>query len=101
MRLHDQVILITGSTTGIGEHMARRFIAEGAKVILHGRDAGRGEALRAELGPERAAFHCGDLADASYPEQLAGDSLASFGRIDALVNNAALTTRGGNGRGVF
>lgn len=94
MRLHDQVILITGSTTGIGEHMARRFIAEGAKVILHGRDAGRGEALRAELGPERAAFQCGDLADASYPEQLAHDSLASFGRIDALVNNAALTTRG-------
>jgi NAD(P)-dependent dehydrogenase (short-subunit alcohol dehydrogenase family) len=35
MRLKDEVILITGSTTGIGEFMARRFVAEGAKVILH------------------------------------------------------------------
>jgi len=93
MRLQDQIILITGSTTGIGEHMARRFVAEGAKVVLHGRDAVRGEALRQELGVERAAFCQGDLADASYPEQLAAEALAAFGRIDALVNNAALTTR--------
>jgi NAD(P)-dependent dehydrogenase (short-subunit alcohol dehydrogenase family) len=93
MRLQDQIILITGSTTGIGEHMARRFVAEGAKVILHGRDAVRGQALRQELGVERTAFCQGDLADASYPEQLASEALAAFGRIDALVNNAALTHR--------
>lgn len=93
MRLQDQIILITGSTTGIGEHMARRFVAEGAKVILHGRDAVRGEALRRELGEDKTAFCQGDLADASYPEQLAAQALAAFGRIDALVNNAALTTR--------
>ncbi|MCB1224226.1 MAG: SDR family NAD(P)-dependent oxidoreductase [Verrucomicrobiales bacterium] len=93
MRLQDQVILITGSTTGIGEHMARRFVAEGARVILQGRNAERGEALRQELGAERAAFCQGDLADAAYPAQLAEQALAAFGRIDALVNNAALTTR--------
>lgn len=93
MRLQDQIILITGSTTGIGEHMARRFVAEGAKVILHGRDAVRGEALRRELGEDKSVFCQGDLADASYPEQLAAQALAAFGRIDALVNNAALTTR--------
>ena len=51
MRLQDQVILITGSTTGIGAAMARRFVTEGARVILHGRDTARGEALRQELGP--------------------------------------------------
>ena len=45
MRLKDRIILVTGSTTGIGEHMARRFVAEGAKVILHGRNAERGAAL--------------------------------------------------------
>ena len=44
MRLKDRIILVTGSTTGIGEHMARRFVAEGAKVILHGRNAERGAA---------------------------------------------------------
>jgi len=94
MRLQDEVILITGSTTGIGEHMARRFVAEGAKVILHGRDADRGHALREELGPDHAAFCQGDLADSAYPEKLAADALAAFGRVNGLVNNAALTTRG-------
>jgi NAD(P)-dependent dehydrogenase (short-subunit alcohol dehydrogenase family) len=56
MRLQDQVILITGSTTGIGAAMARRFVAEGACVILHGRDVARGEKLREELGAENTAF---------------------------------------------
>jgi NAD(P)-dependent dehydrogenase (short-subunit alcohol dehydrogenase family) len=93
MRLQDQVILITGSTTGIGEHMARRFVAEGARVILHGRDAARGEALRNELGTDKAAFCQGNLADAEYPEKLAADAIAAFGKVDALVNNAALTNR--------
>jgi NAD(P)-dependent dehydrogenase (short-subunit alcohol dehydrogenase family) len=93
MRLQDQVILITGSTTGIGEFMARRFVAEGAKVILHGRDAARGEALCQELGKDKAAFCQGDLADAAYPAKLAADAIAAFGKVDALVNNAALTNR--------
>ncbi len=93
MRLQDQVILITGSTTGIGEHMARRFVKEGAKVILHGRDAARGAALRRELGDDVTAFCQGSLEDAAYPEKLAADAIAAFGKVDALVNNAALTTR--------
>ena len=93
MRLKDKVILVTGSTTGIGEGIARRFVAEGAKVILHGRNAERGHALRQELGEENAAFCQGDLGDAAYPEQLANDALAAFGRIDGLVNNAGLVTR--------
>ena len=93
MRLSNQVILITGSTTGIGEFMARRFVAEGARVILHGRDAKRGEALKAELGSDKAAFIQGDLAHADDPERLAEAAVKCFGQIDALVNNAALTTR--------
>jgi NAD(P)-dependent dehydrogenase (short-subunit alcohol dehydrogenase family) len=93
MRLKDDVILITGSTQGIGEFMARRFIAEGAKVILHGRDVKRATALREELGMDRTAFCQGDLADPAYPDQLAAEALAAFGQINALVNNAALTNR--------
>ena len=93
MRLKDKVILVTGSTTGIGEGIARRFVAEGAKVILHGRNDERGNALRQELGSENAAFCQGDLGDAEYPEQLAKDALAAFGRVDGLVNNAGLVTR--------
>ncbi len=93
MRLHDHVILVTGSTTGIGAAMARRFVAEGACVILHGRDAARGGTLRTELGPERTAFIAGDLADPAHPEQLAEAAMQCFGKLDALVNNAALTAR--------
>ncbi len=93
MRLENQHILITGSTTGIGEHMARRFIAEGAKVILHGRNVERAQALRKELGEAATAFVQGDLGDAEDLERMAAEAHEAFGQIDALVNNAALTTR--------
>jgi len=93
MRLHDRIILITGSTTGIGAAMARRFVEEGARVILHGRDAARGESLRRELGADRTAFLTGDLADAGCPAELAAAAVACFGGLDAVVNNAALTAR--------
>ena len=93
MRLQDQVILITGSCTGIGEFMARRFVAEGARVILHGLETERGEALRQELGTDKAAFCQGNLADPEVPAKLAADAIAAFGKIDALVNNAAMTNR--------
>jgi NAD(P)-dependent dehydrogenase (short-subunit alcohol dehydrogenase family) len=93
MRLHERIILITGSTTGIGAAMARRFVVEGARVVLHGRDAARGESLRRELGTDRAAFLTGDLADERCPAELAAAAAACFGGLDALVNNAALTAR--------
>ena len=93
MRLKDRIILVTGSTTGTGEGIVRRFVAEGAKVILHGRNAERGNALRQQLGEDKSTFCQGDLGDAEYPEQLANDALAAFGRIDGLVNNAGLVTR--------
>lgn len=93
MRLHDRIILITGSTTGIGAAMARRFVEEGARVVIHGRDAARGESLRRELGTDRAAFLTGDLADAGCPAELAAAAVACFGGLDAVVNNAALTAR--------
>ena len=93
MRLKDKVVLVTGSTTGIGEGIVRRFVAEGARVIVHGRNAARGNALCQELGDENTAFCQGDLGEAGYPERLANDALAAFGRIDGLVNNAGLVTR--------
>jgi len=92
MRLKDKVILVTGSTTGIGEAIARRVHQEGAKVLLHGRDAERGEAIVAELG-DRARFSSGDLADCNVPNQLVGKVVAEFGQLDAVVNNAAWVVR--------
>jgi NAD(P)-dependent dehydrogenase (short-subunit alcohol dehydrogenase family) len=92
MRLKDKVILITGSTTGIGEAIARRAVGEGARVLVHGRDEQRGKALVAELG-ERAALHVDDIADPDAPERMIGAAIRAFGRLDGLVNNAAAVTR--------
>lgn len=92
MRLKDQVIVVTGSTAGIGEAMARRFIAEGASVLIHGRDKDRGQALAAELG-RKAAFHADDIADPLAPDRLVAAALKAFGKIDSVVNNAAWIVR--------
>ncbi len=92
MRLKDKIILITGSTTGIGEATARRFVAEGAKVILHGLEPALGEKVLADLGP--AAFlHCSDLGQPAAAQELIDASIKHFGRLDGIVNNAATTRR--------
>lgn len=92
MRLKDKVILVTGSTTGIGEAIARRCVAEGGRVVIHGRDGARGEQLVAELG-EGAALHIDDLADSTAPQRLIDATIRAFGKLDGLVNNAAYIVR--------
>ncbi len=91
-RLKDKVVLITGSTTGIGEAMARLFISEGAQVVLHGLEADLGARLAAELG-SATTFLQGDLADPMVPGRLVQAALRAFGKLDSLVNNAACTAR--------
>ena len=92
MNLKDKAIIVTGSTTGIGEAVARRCVAEGAQVLVHGRDAERGASVAAELGTN-AVFHQDDLADPDAPERLAEAARSAFGRIDGIVNNAAWVIR--------
>lgn len=92
-RLKYKVILVTGSATGIGEGMARRFVSEGAVVMLHDRQADGLQALAAELGND-TAFVIGDLEDHAVSARLIEQTVARFGRIDGLVNNAAVKTRG-------
>ena len=82
-------ILVTGATSGFGEAIARRFIADGHRVIATGRRVGRLAALHQELGPALFAFPL----DVTHPETVAGlpDSLPDAWRtIDVLVNNAGL-----------
>lgn len=92
MKLKDKVIIVTGSTTGIGEAVARRCVAEGARVLVHGRDEARARQLVDELG-EGAVYHIDDLAEAEAAERIVAAALAAFGRIDGLVNNAAFIVR--------
>ncbi|MBI2498087.1 MAG: SDR family oxidoreductase [Opitutae bacterium] len=88
MRLQDKVIIITGSTNGIGQAIAERCVAEGARVLVHGRDRAHGEAVVARLG-DRAALHLDNLADPAAAGRIVDATRQAFGRIDAVVNNAA------------
>ena len=92
MRLKDKVIIVTGATTGIGRAIAERAVAEGAKVLVHGINRAEGEELVKKLGPA-AALHIDDLVDPATPGRIAAAAMAAFGRIDAIVNNAAIVPR--------
>src|SRR4051794_25705249 len=93
MRLHEKVILVTGSTTGIGEAIARRIVAEGGHAVIHGRDANRGQAVLNQLG-DRARFIRADLEDPAAASTIVDAVIKEFGRLDGLVNNAACVARG-------
>ena len=93
MRLSGKAIIITGSTTGIGEAMARRFVEEGARVLVHGLESDLGEKVFRDLGSDKAALHIGDLADPEVPARLVQAAVWAFGRLDAVVNNAAWIVR--------
>lgn len=90
--LSDKIVLVTGSTTGIGEAVVRRCIEEGAKVMIHGRSQDRAETLSQEFG-DSAAFVIADLLEPDSPQRIIDAVQDRFGRLDAIVNNAALTTR--------
>lgn len=92
IRLKDKVILVTGSTTGIGEAIARRVIVEGGRVMIHGRDIERGQTLVAELGPN-SRFSRADLADPTAIPGIVDAIVDAFGHLDGIVNNAASVAR--------
>ncbi|MFC4871854.1 SDR family NAD(P)-dependent oxidoreductase [Negadavirga shengliensis] len=89
MRLKDKVIVITGSTTGIGKAIAQRCVKEGAKVVVHGLEEAWGQEVLRELGEDNAALHIEDLTQDGCAERLVKTALNRFGKLDALVNNAA------------
>ena len=90
--LDGRIVLVTGSTTGIGEATARLCANEGARVMIHGRDEDRARALAADLG-DAASYVLGDVGDPAVCEGVVDETVKQFGAIDGVVNNAALTWR--------
>lgn len=90
--LKDKVILVTGSTGGIGLEIAKACVEAGAKVMLHGRRKEEAEYQSQQLG-DNASFILGDLEDPETPKKIIDTVLQQFGRLDGLVNNAGLSPR--------
>jgi glucose 1-dehydrogenase len=93
----DRVALVTGANTGIGLAIAERFLADGWKLGYATQDdeeqhRGPLEDLRKQYGEERIHWVWGSIADPDVPERLVDEAVQSLGRLDALVNNAGLST---------
>jgi NAD(P)-dependent dehydrogenase (short-subunit alcohol dehydrogenase family) len=95
MRLKDKVILVTGSTTGIGEGIVRLCGREGATMVVHGTREPAAKELVADLAKQKikASYVIAALDDPAAPEKIIEHVIATHGRIDGLVNNAAVMTR--------
>ena len=90
-RLSGKVALVTGGARGIGLAIARRFVAEGARVVIGDIDAAEAFSAAAALGPETAVLGRSlDITEEKQIEATVGDTEARFGRLDILVNNAAI-----------
>src|SRR3954470_14857453 len=84
-----RVVIVTGAWRGLGRAAAQRFYERGASVAVNVRDRARAEELAASMG-ERALPVPGDVATDGVAEEIVRMTLERFGRIDVIVNNAAL-----------
>ncbi|HEY4073132.1 MAG TPA: glucose 1-dehydrogenase [Herbaspirillum sp.] len=102
-RLQDRVAIITGGAHGIGKAYAQRFVQEGAKVVIADIDGEAAEQAAQEIN-DAGGVAIGmrvDIADLTLCRKMAQTTFDTFGRIDALVNNAALFSRIPMTRGRF
>jgi NAD(P)-dependent dehydrogenase (short-subunit alcohol dehydrogenase family) len=92
MRFAGKVVAVTGGGSGIGRETAARFVAEGASVVINGRDLAKLETAANEIDPSGAkvAVSAGDIADPATGEALVDLAVSRFGGLDVLVNNAGV-----------
>ncbi len=97
MRLENKVAVVTGAGSGFGEGIARRFAAEGARVIVNDVNSEAGERVAAAVVAEglEAKFIKADVSKSEAVKGLVDGAVAAFGRLDIMVNNAGIAQRAG------
>ena len=90
--LQGRVALITGAAAGFGEAIARRFVAEGAKVLVADLDGARAQDVASSLGESARAVRC-DVSRRADVDAAEAACVEAFGGVDILVNNAGTTHR--------
>jgi NAD(P)-dependent dehydrogenase (short-subunit alcohol dehydrogenase family) len=90
MKLENKVAIVTGGAHGIGLAIAKRYVAEGARVVIADIDAAAGEVAAVALGAGKCAFVATDVGDAAGTERLVVETCRAFGNVDILVNNAGI-----------
>ncbi|MDB5893002.1 MAG: fabG [Rhodoferax sp.] len=95
MRIPDKVIIVTGAGGGIGEGIAKRLAAEGAKVVVNDINSSLGEKVVAEINAASgtASFFAADVTKSDDMKALVDTAVQRYGKLDVMVNNAGWTHR--------
>lgn len=93
-RFTGKVVIVTGAGSGIGAATARRFLKEGAFVVLNGRREHKLHETLQGLDSTRSLVHPGDVSDEAYVQALVAETVNRFGKLDVLVNNAGMAAFG-------
>uniref|UniRef100_A0A1I7SKC7 SDR family NAD(P)-dependent oxidoreductase n=1 Tax=Bursaphelenchus xylophilus TaxID=6326 RepID=A0A1I7SKC7_BURXY len=100
----NKVVIVTGSSSGIGRETAKIFAREGANVVLHGQDETRLKEAEKEVQAISNAGKTlsirGPIQDEKTWEKIANETIKKFGRIDVLVNNAGSKDDGKDANGL-
>ena len=93
-RFTGKTVIVTGSSTGIGEGIARRFHDEGANVVINARNAEKCEETAATMDEARVLVVAGDVSDPDFAKDIVAKTVERFGGLDHLVNNAGVADQG-------
>jgi len=93
-RFEGKVVIVTGAASGMGEATARRFSSEGANVVLVDRDGHKLDKVASDLPGDRTFVQVVDVSQSPAVDQMIAATVAKFGKLDVIVNNAGVHEAG-------